>query len=328
MLRGTASLSENLTGSAMTTTFDSGFNDWTPNRLPDLSGKRFLITGANAGLGFETAKMLRHKNADVLMAARNEGRGRGAVSNISAEPGSGSVDFVKLDLADTSSIRAAAESVRAMTDGLDAIVNNAGIMQTPQQKTTDGFEMQFGTNHLGHFLLNHLLFDLVEARGGRIVPVASIAAKSPAKFNFSDLMHSQNYSATMVYGQSKLANLTYGLELQRRLTAAGSSVSSISCHPGYAATNLQSTGPTGIWKNVYKVTNKLMAQPAERGAQPLALAAAGSEARPGGYYGPVDLGGARGKISDADIPANATADDAGPRLWEASENYLDISWTI
>ena len=312
----------------MGTAFDSGFSDWTPERLPDLTDKRFLITGANAGLGLETAKMLRHKNADVLMAARNEGRGRGAVTNVSGEPGSGTVEFVKLDLADTSSIQAASQFVREMTDGLDAIVNNAGIMQTPQQQTADGFEMQFGTNHLGHFLLNHLLFDLVAARSGRIVPVASIAAKPPAKFNFDDLMFSEKYSPTLVYGQSKLANLTYGMELHRRLEAAGSSVSSISCHPGYAATNLQSTGPTGIWKSVYKVTNKLMAQPAERGAQPLALAAAGNEARAGGYYGPVDLGGARGKISDADIPAAATAQDAGSRLWEASENYLDISWTI
>ena len=213
----------------MGTAFDSGFSDWTPDRLPDLTDKRFLITGANAGLGLETAKMLRHKNADVLMAARNEGRGRGAVTNVSGEPGSGTVEFVKLDLADTSSIQAASQFVREMTDGLDAIVNNAGIMQTPQQQTADGFEMQFGTNHLGHFLLNHLLFDLVAARSGRIVPVASIAAKPPAKFNFDDLMFSEKYSPTLVYGQSKLANLTYGMELHRRLEAAGSSVSSISC---------------------------------------------------------------------------------------------------
>ena len=312
----------------MSTTFDSGFNDWMPNRLPDLSGKRFLITGANAGLGYETAKMLRHKNADVLMAARNEGRGRGAVTNMSAEPGTGSVEFVKLDLADTASVAAAADAVRSMTDGLDAIVNNAGIMQTPQQKTADGFEMQFGTNHLGHFLLNHLLLDLVAARSGRIVPVASIAAKSPAKFDFSDLMLTHNYSPTSAYQQSKLANITYGLELHRRLAAAGSPVASISCHPGYAATNLQSTGPTGAWKTIYKFTNKFLAQPAERGAQPLALSAAGTEAQAGGYYGPVDMGGARGKISDADVPTNATAGDAGSRLWEASETFLDISWTI
>ena len=272
--------------------------------------------------------MLRRKNADVFMAARNEGRGRGAVANVSAESGTGAVEFVKLDLADTSSIRSAATTVREMTGGLDAIVNNAGIMQTPQQKTADGFEMQFGTNHLGHFLLNHLLFDLVVSSEGRIVPVASIAAKPPAKFNFNDLMLTHNYSSTGAYQQSKLANLTYGLELHRRLEAAGSPVSSITSHPGYAATKLQSTGPTGAWKAIYSVTNKLLAQSAERGAQPLALAAAGTEARAGGYYGPVDLGGARGKISDADVPVAATSIDAGSRLWDASEDYLDIKWTI
>lgn len=312
----------------MPTTFDSGFTDWTPSNLPDLSGKRYLITGANAGLGLELSKTLRRKNADVVMAARNEVRGRFALNEVIAESGGGSVDFVLLDLADTSSIRSAAAAVREMADGLDAVVNNAGIMQTPQLKTADGFEMQFGTNHLGHFLLNHELFELVSARGGRIVPVASIAANPPAKLNFSDLMMTHNYSSTGAYQQSKLANLVYGLELQRRLESAGSSVASITCHPGYAATNLQSTGPTGAWKTIYKVTNKLLAQPADRGAHPLALAAAGTEARAGGYYGPVGFGGARGKVSDYSVPAAALAEDAGPRLWEASEQYLDITWTM
>ena len=312
----------------MATTFDSGFTDWNPEHLPDLTDRTFLITGANAGLGFEASKMLRHKNANLLMAARNEGRGRGAVNKITAENGSGFVDFIKLDLADTTSIRAAADSVRSTTDGLDAIVNNAGIMQTPQQKTADGFEMQFGTNHLGHFLLNSLLFDLVATRSGRIVPVASIAHQPPAKLHFDDMMLTNNYKATTAYQQSKLANLVYGLELHRRLTAADSSVSSISCHPGYAATQLQSTGPTGIWKSVYKVTNALLAQDANRGAQPLVLAAAGTEALPGGYYGPVAFKGARGPISDSDVSDAALDVASGSRLWEASEAYLDITWTI
>lgn len=314
----------------MATTFDSGFLDWDPSRLPDLSGKRYFITGANVGLGFEAAKMLRAKNADVLVGSRNEGRGRGAVSNISAVPGSGAVEFVKIDLADKSSIDAAATAVRGLApDGLDAIVNNAGIMQTPEQQTVDGFEMQFGTNHLGHFYMNHLLFDLVAARSGRIAPVSSIAHRPPAKLNFDNINMTGNYSPINAYGQSKLANLVYGLELHRRLQAAGSDVASITCHPGYAATNLQSTGPTGVWKAMYKVTNALLAQPAERGAQPLALAAAGLEAKPGGYYGPVGMQGARGKISDSNIVNEiATDPEAGRKLWELSEEMLDISWMI
>ncbi len=314
----------------MATTFDSGFSDWDPSRLPDLTDKRFFITGANAGLGFEAAKMLRAKNAHVLVGSRNEGKGRGAVSNISAVSGTGGVEFVKIDLADKSSIDSAAEAVRGLApDGLDAIVNNAGVMQTPEQKTADGFEMQFGTNHLGHFYMNHLLFDLVAARNGRIVPVSSIAHRPPAKINFDNIMFEGNYSPTNAYGQSKLANLVYGLELHRRLEAAGSSVASITCHPGYAATNLQSTGPTGIWKAVYKVSNKLMAQPAERGAQPLVLAAAGVEARSGGYYGPIGMQGARGKISDSNIVNDLATDiETGRKLWELSEELLGISWTF
>ena len=141
----------------MAKTFASGFEDWTPDRLPDLTGKSYFITGANSGIGFEAAKYLRSRNADVLVGSRNEGRGRGAVARLEGSSSAGRVEFIKIDLADTASIRAAAEAVRAATDGLDAIVNNAGIMQTPEQKTADGFEMQFGTNHLGHFLMNHLL---------------------------------------------------------------------------------------------------------------------------------------------------------------------------
>ena len=314
----------------MPTIFDSGFSDWDPSRLPNLSGKKYFITGANAGLGLEASKMLRAKNADVLVGSRNEGRGRGAVSNISAVAGSGTVELVKIDLASKASIDEAAAAVRALApDGLDAIVNNAGIMQTPELQTADGFEMQFGTNHLGHFYMNHLLFDSVAARSGRIVPVSSIAHRKPAQIRFDNVNMTGNYNPMLAYGQSKLANLVYGLELHRRLQAAGSSVSSITCHPGYAATNLQSTGPTGAWKAMYKVSNALLAQPAERGAQPLALSAAGVEVLPGGYYGPVGMQGARGKISDSNIVNPlATDTEVGRKLWELSEEMLRISWTF
>lgn len=313
----------------MATLFDSGFEDWSPARLDDLTGKTYFITGANSGVGFEAAKILRAANANILVGARNEGRGRGAVSRLEGGAGSGTVEFIKIDLADIASIRAATNAVRAATDGLDAIVNNAGIMQTPEQKTADGFEMQFGTNHLGHFLMNSLLIDLVADRLGRIVPVSSIAHKPPAKIHFDDIMFTEKYSPTLAYGQSKLANLVYGMELQRRLEAAGSSVSSITCHPGYSATNLQSTGPTGIWEKVYKFTNAAFAQPAERGSEPLVLSAAGNEARPGGYYGPVGFGGARGKISDSDVAGNFATDPVvGEELWKVSEELLGITWEI
>lgn len=309
--------------------FDSGFDDWDPSKLGDLTGKTYFITGANSGVGFEAAVYLKAKNANTLLGARNEGRGRSAVARLEDRAGAGEVTFIKIDLADTASIRSAADAVREATDGLDAIVNNAGIMQTPQQKTADGFEMQFGTNHLGHFLMNHLLFDLVEARSGRIVPVSSIAHRPPAKIHFDDVMMTNNYSPSAAYQQSKLANMVYGMELHRKLEAAASSVSSIVCHPGYSNTNLQSTGPTGIWPKIYKVTNKLLAQSAERGSQPLVLAAAGTKARSGGYYGPTGPGDARGKISDCDVAGNFATDPVvGDELWKLSEGLLDISWSF
>ena len=313
----------------MPTLFDSGFDDWDPSRLGDLTGKTYFITGANSGVGFEAAVYLKAKNANILVGARHEGRGRSAVARLEDRMGSGEVTFIQIDLADTASIRSAADAVREAADGLDAIVNNAGIMQTPQQKTADGFEMQLGTNHLGHFLMNHLLFDLVEARSGRIVPVSSIAHKPPARIHFEDIMLTNDYSPSTAYLQSKLANLVYGIELQRRLDETGSAVASISCHPGYSATNLQSTGPTGIWPKIYKISNKLVAQPATRGAQPLVLAAAGTEAKAGGYYGPTGLGDARGKISDSDVAGEYATDTfVGTELWKISEQLLDIEWSL
>ena len=300
---------------------------WTPGQLDDQAGRSFLITGANSGIGFEAAKILRAANGDVLIGCRSKPKGEAAVADIEAVGGSGSVQLVEIDLADTDSIRQAVTDLHDRVDGLDAIVNNAGVMQTPPQKTADGFEMQFGTNHLGHFLMNHLAFDLVEARGGRIVAVSSIAHRQSRGIDFDDPMLEGGYSSTRAYSQSKLANLTYGLELARRLDAAGSDAASVSAHPGYAATSLQSTGPTGFLKAFYKFTN-LFAQSAEQGSWPLVLAAAGGEARSGGYYGPSSVGETRGKVGDAAATNQATDPEAGRRLWELSEQLLEISWPI
>lgn len=177
-------------------------------------------------------------------------------------------------------------------------------------------------------MLNHLTFDLVEARGGRVVPVSSIAHQQARGINFEDPMFDRRYSATRAYAHSKLANLMYGLELARRLEAAGSGVISASAHPGYAATNLQSTGPNGFFKALYKVSNLLIAQKATDGAVPEVLAAAGDEARNGAYYGPTGRGDSRGPVGESRISDAAADEEAGARLWSLSEELLGVTWDI
>lgn len=304
----------------------STVHDWKIDQLDDLAGKRYLITGGNSGIGFEAAAHLRRAQADVFIASRSATKGADAASRLKQIPSTGAVHVIELDLASVESINRANDSIRTHTDGLDGVVNNAGIMQTPQQQTADGFELQFGTNHLGHFLLNQLTFDLVAARSGRIVPVSSIAHRSAPAINFDDPMFTDDYSPMTAYAQSKLANLMYGLELARRLEAVGSEVIAASSHPGYSATNLQSTGPTGLFKMVYKASNKLMAQSPIAGALSEVLAVAGNEARNGAYYGPTRFGDMRGPVGESRISEAAQDQAAAQRLWTLSEDLLGITW--
>jgi NAD(P)-dependent dehydrogenase (short-subunit alcohol dehydrogenase family) len=200
-------------------------------------------------------------------------------------------------------------------------------MQTPKQKTKDGFEMQLGTNHMGHFLWTALNFELVEAAEGRIVTVSSVAHKF-GKINFTDLMSEKSYSPTTAYCQSKLANLVFAMDLDKKLQGKNSKVKSIACHPGYSATNLQSTGPTGAFNLSYKLLNKIVAQPMKNGALPTVLAAAGNEAKAGGYYGPQLLGEARGRVSDAVVMDKALDENTATRLWQESEKYVGMEWNL
>ncbi|MGB5936143.1 MAG: SDR family NAD(P)-dependent oxidoreductase, partial [Ornithinimicrobium sp.] len=230
--------------------------------------------------------------------------------------------------ASIASIHRAHEALRSLCDGLDAVINNAGVMQTPQKETADGFELQFGTNHLGHFLLDYLIFGMIEARGGRVVPVSSIAHRSAPGINFDDPMFANKYSPTKAYSQSKLANVMYGLELARRLKAADSEAISVPAHPGYSATNLQSTGPQGLFKAIYRISNPLMAQSATDGARSIVLAAAGSEAVNGAYYGPTKHGDSRGPIGDSRVSEVARDESQASRLWSLSEELLGITWDV
>ena len=304
----------------------SKVKNWKPEQLPDLSGKLYVITGGNSGIGFEAAKYLGARGADLILACRSPQKAEAARAAL-AHDVSGTVRLVALDLADMASIRAGAEAVRGMTPRIDGLINNAGIMQTPKMKTRDGFELQFGTNHLGHFLWSGLLIDLVEAARGRVVVVSSIAHKM-GQMNFEDLMHEVNYTPSKAYAQSKLSNLIFAFELNRRLVTAGSPVMAVACHPGYSNTNLQSTGPTGILNAVYKLTNAMMAQPQALGAVPTVLAVAGTEAQPGAYYGPTGIFDARGPVGDAAIAPQALVKEDWKRLWNMSEALIGFEWQI
>lgn len=305
----------------------SGRRGWTEDRLPDLSGKSFLITGGNSGIGFEAARMLGAKGARVIIACRNPAKADAALTQLKAAAPSSRFESMALDLADLSSVRAAATEARRRLDRIDALINNAGIMMIPSRTlTADGFETQVGVNHLGHFLLTALLADKVEASGGRFVIVASTASKFAPGFRFDDLMFESGYSPARVYAQSKLANLSFALELDRRLAAAGARARAFACHPGYSDTALQYTGPGAKAAPLFRVMNGLFAQSAALGALPTVLCAAGSEAEPGGYYGPTGFLELKGPVGKAKIPAPAQDRAAARKLWDLSEELTGSTW--
>lgn len=307
--------------------FDSGFSNWTVQQLPDLTGKNYVITGGNSGIGFEAARHLGKAGADIVLACRNATKAEKAVQNLRGEI-SGSVTSVELDLSNLTSVRHAAKELHQRFTKIDALINNAGIMQVPTlERTADGFEMQFGTNHLGHFLLSALLIDLIEAAAGRVVTLSSIAQMSGV-INLDNLNGEKSYAPMVAYSQSKAANLVFALELDRRLQNAGMSSISTACHPGYTNTNLQSTGPTGVFKLLYKVLNPLFAQSGPAGAVPSVLAAAGEEAKRGGYYGPQRMGGLRGPVSDALVASQNLDANLHIGLWDESERLVGHTWGI
>ena len=300
--------------------------NWTPEKLPDLGGRRYLITGGNSGIGLEAAKILAGKGEDIVIACRNPAKAITAVKDIDAV-GTGATDSVALDLSTLASVRAAADEIHSRYDSIDGLVNNAGIMQTPETRTEDGFELQLATNHLGHFLLSYLLFDLVEKAGGRITVVSSIAHKL-GRIDRHDLMLEESYDPTRAYAQSKLANMLFSQELARRLEATGSPVMVNACHPGYSSTNLQSTGPEGFLVALYGVLNRVWAQSSYKGAIPTVLAVAGEEAESGGYYGPVRFMDSLGPVGNARIAGRGRSRKTAAELWKRSEELVGVTWKI
>lgn len=297
---------------------------WTPAQLPSLDGKTYAITGGNSGLGLEAACILASKGARVVITSRSDKNAETALAEIRRRVPEASVSSVRLDLASLKSVDECASALAEACPTLDALVNNAGVMQTPKLRTAEGFELQIGTNHLGHFRLASKLLPRIEASGGRIVAVSSIVHKM-GRIDLSDLNYeTRAYDPTDAYGQSKLANLMFALELHRRLVARGSKASAYGAHPGYAATNLQSAGVgldggSKFLRALYKVTNAVMAQSAERGAYPLALAAADPSARPGAYYGPTGFYQASGPVGESYVAPRAKDETVARALWEKTE---------
>jgi NAD(P)-dependent dehydrogenase (short-subunit alcohol dehydrogenase family) len=298
------------------TAYIEAMENWNTANIPDLTGRTAVVTGANSGLGIATAQALADAGAHVVLAVRDLDRGRAAASTVS-----GSTDVRRLDLADLSSVRQFAESWKG---DLDLLINNAGVMMLPESKTADGFEMQFGTNHLGHFALTNLLLPHVT---DRVVTVSSGAHRWVKEIDFDDLNSTRKYSPRRAYGQSKLANLLFTLELQRRLTEAGSPIRALAAHPGYAATNLQSHTANPVARALMAVGNRVFAQDSKAGALPTLYAATGD--LPGNsYLGPKGRGEMRGAPTLVDRAPSASDATAARRLWTMSEELTGTTFSL
>lgn len=296
--------------------------------VPDQTGKVFVVTGANSGIGLEATRVLVDRGAHVIMACRSLDKAGAAVDLIRANHPDARLEVRELDLADLASVRAFADGVLAAHARIDVLVNNAGIMAIPRSETKDGFEMQLGTNHLGHFALTGLLLSrLVESGPSRVVTVSSTAHRM-GKMDFGDLMSEKSYGDWTAYGQSKLANLLFAFELNRRLKAAKEPVKSIAVHPGYSATNLQHVGPqvsgNKLMGGLMKVANKVVAQPAEQGCLPTLRAATDPSVEGGTYWGPGGFMEIAGPPVQVDASDRAKNIGDAKRLWEISIDLTGV----
>ena len=295
---------------------------WSSAQIPDQTGRVAIVTGGNSGIGFETVKALAAKGATVIVACRSQQRGTAAVSTLRDEISGGRFELLQLDLADQSSVRSFVAEFTKRFDRLDLLINNAGVMMPPErQQTKDGFELQFGTNHLGHFSLTMLLLDLLwVTQESRIVNVSS-SAQNFGKFDLEDLQwRKRRFDRMGSYGASKIANMLFTLELQRRLTDAGVSTIAVAAHPGWTATNLQQTSP------LLRILNPIFGMQPWQGALPTLYAATAAEIESGAYYGPDGISNLRGYPTQ-NKPAAISSDGViAEQLWHHSEELVDIRW--
>ena len=303
---------------------------WTTEDIPRLADRTAVVTGANSGLGFETALALAGAGARVVLACRDQAKGGDALERIRRKVPDADVQLGRLDLADLGSVRSFATEFASGHDGLDILVNNAGVMAIPRRETADGFEMQFGTNHLGHFALTGLLLDSLVARpGARVVTVSSMVAKM-GRIRFDDLQGARRYGKWTAYAQAKLANQLFTVELGRRVTSRSLDLVSAAAHPGYAATNLQTVGPrmsgSGLQERLSALGNSVFAQTAAAGALPSLYAATSPDARGGRFYGPDGLFGMHGHPTSVPFERAARDPDTARRLWEVSEELTGVGF--
>jgi NAD(P)-dependent dehydrogenase (short-subunit alcohol dehydrogenase family) len=294
---------------------------WTTADIPDQTGRTAVITGANTGLGYETAAALADKGAHVVLAVRNLDKGKAAADLITRATPGATVALQELDLTSLESIRSAADELRSKHDQIDLLINNAGVMMTPKSTTKDGFELQFGTNHLGHFALTNLLLDRVLAvPGSRIVTVSSQGHRFARGIRFDDLQWERDYGRVRAYGQAKLANLLFTYELQRRLQST--STIAVAAHPGGSNTELARNLPVAV-RGVAAVLAPLMQGP-EMGALPTLRAATDPGVLGGQYFGPDGFGEQRGYPKIVESSAASHDTDAQRRLWAVSEELTGV----
>ncbi|MGA9719466.1 MAG: oxidoreductase [Acidobacteriaceae bacterium] len=301
---------------------------WTPRQIPTQQGRLAIVTGANSGIGFQTARYLAQAGATVILACRNAEKGEAARAKIASAYPASNLQVGVLDVADLNSVDRFAAEFSSEDKPLDLLINNAGVMALPQRQTTpQGFEMQFGTNHLGHFALTGLLLPtLLRQPGSRVVTVASIAHKG-GKLNFDDLNAERRYDPRGAYQQSKLANLVFGLEFDRRLRARRATTESVIAHPGVAVTNIVSNGiGNGVQGRIIQALIPLVAQSDDRGSWPLLYAATSPEAHGGGYYGPDGIAEIKGAPVEVKPKPHAMDPAAGKRLWEVSEELTGVRY--
>jgi NAD(P)-dependent dehydrogenase (short-subunit alcohol dehydrogenase family) len=295
---------------------------WTTDDVPGQQGRLAVVTGANTGLGFETAQALATRGASVVLAVRNVEKGKQAAARIAAAAPGASVTVQELDLSSLESVRAAAGTLRAGYPRIDLLICNAGVMYPPKQITSDGFELQFGTNHLGHFALTGLLLEqMLPVPGSRVVTVSSVGHRMQARINFDDLQWERSYSRVRAYGQSKLANLMFTYELQRRLAGAGTTIA-VAAHPGFAATELMRNSPAAA------AVTPLFSQNAAMGALPVLRAATDPGVVGGQYYGPGGFLGLRGYPKLAASSRRSHDAAVQRRLWAVSEELTAVTFPV